>query len=302
MQELQPPERQRWIEARRQHEAQARIRLATEYALLRTWDLINDLLAKATKAAGSMGEVFLELLDLHLRVFDEFVGAKALPHAAKRHALSAAIHTASPLDVNLKLFDIMGRIALNGLWLVGADRRSGTLPGRPPERALNLPIHRLADRLCALVASNPALLTPVTDEQVIDIALAFVFVFVAAQGQRWGELKTWISEMVRQLSFSYRGVGGRYPRKFREYSDLADHPRTGQEGYFEEATEGSVLLPTLAFWAAALGEDEALATLSLLRGRPYTLELKGSGFRFQFRLGVHDRPTAFAEKDGVRER
>jgi hypothetical protein len=167
------------------------------------------------------------------------------------------------LDVNLKLFDIMGRIALNGLWLVWADRRSGTLSGHPPTRGLHNPIHKLADRLCGLVAANPALLTPVADEQVIDIALAFLF--LAAEGARWEELKTWISELVRRAAFSYRAAGGRYPCVFREYGDLADHPENRREGYFEEATAGSVLLPTLAFWAAALDEGQALATLARLR-------------------------------------
>jgi len=236
--------------------------LASEFALLRVWDMAKNLLTKGTKASEDMGLILSELVDLHLQVWEEFIGKKVLPHAGKLHALSAAIRTASPLDVNLKLFDVMGRIALHGLWLVWADARSGDLPRPPPERSRDPRINMLADKLCALVATNPALLTPVADEQVIDLSLGFMF--LAAHGGRWGDLRVWVSELVSRSDFSYRSHG-RFPCVLRGYADLAEHPRADKDGYLKEVTQASVLLPTLAFWAAALGEGEALEVLAHLK-------------------------------------
>src|SRR3546814_13382808 len=43
---------------------------------------------------------------------------KILPHADVRHALSSAVGSSASLDVNLKLFELVGRLALRGLWMV----------------------------------------------------------------------------------------------------------------------------------------------------------------------------------------
>ena len=236
--------------------------LASEYVLLRFWGFAKDLLAVHTRVSEDAGLILLELVDLHLNVWDEFIGKKVLPHAGNHHAISAAIRTASPLDVNLKLFDIMGRIALRGLWLVWADGQSRDLPGSRPKRNRDPRIGVLAHKLCALIAANPALLTPVADEQVIDLSLGFML--LAAHGGLLGALRGWVSELVKRADFSYR-TGGRFPCALRDYAELAGHPRTDRVGYLEEVTQGSVLLPTLAFWAAAFGDGKALEILARLK-------------------------------------
>ena len=48
---------------------------------------------------------------------------------------------------------------------------------------------------------------------------------------------------------------------FEDYRDLAEHPRD-EPGYREEATTGSILLPTLAVWAAITGDSEILGALA----------------------------------------
>jgi hypothetical protein len=237
--------------------------LSSEYVLLRLWHLAKDLFPKGTGASEDMGLILSELVDLHLEVWDEFIGRKVLPHAERFHALSAAVRTASPLDVNLKLFDLMGRIALHGLWLVWINSPSDDLPR--PIRAANRDsrIDNLAAKLCALIAANPALLTPIADEQIIDLSLGFLF--LAVHGGHLRDLQVWISELVKRANFSYRGHG-RFPCALRGYAELAEHPRTDRDNYLQEVTPGSVLLPTLAYWAAALGDVKALDTLARLKG------------------------------------
>lgn len=105
-------------------------------------------------------------------------------------------------------------------------------------------------------------MTPIADEQVIDLSLGFMF--LAAHGGRLDDLQAWISELVRRMDFAYRSRG-RFPCTLRGYAELAEHPHADQDGYLEEVTQASVLLPTLAFWAAALGDVEALRTLARLK-------------------------------------
>ena len=236
--------------------------LATEYALLRVWELTKDLLAQETAVSEDLGIVISELVNLHHQVWQEFIGKKVLPHAGKLHALSAAVRTASPLDVNLKLFDLMGRIALQGLWLVWTEGRSIDLPGPRSSLLRDASIENLADRLCSFVAANTALFTPIADEQVIDLTLGFMF--LAAHGNRWNDLRAWVAQLVQHADFAYRSRG-RYPCARRNYAELAEHPRSDIDGYFEEATQSSVLLPTLAFWAAAVGDVSSLTILARLK-------------------------------------
>ena len=233
--------------------------LSSELALLRVWDLGREVLARNDRSSEPFGTVLSELVDLHLRIWDELVGRKALPHAGSLHALSAAVRTASPLDVNLKLFDLLGRVALRGLWELWIDARGGSLsPVRG--RARGKAADHVAERLCAMVACNTALMSPIADEQVTDLALAFTF--LAAHGRRWVDLRAWITEMVRRIGFSYASRGS-YPCIYSDYPALAEHPGD-TEGYFERATAGSVLLPTLAFWSAGVGAVEALDAIASL--------------------------------------
>ncbi len=231
---------------------------SSELALLWVWDFAWRLLARNDSSSEPMGTVLLELLDLHLRIWDELFGLKVLPHAGSRGALSAAVWTASSLDVNLKMFEVMGCVALNGLWRLWEESCGADLSScKALQRGQT---DKIADALLAMVASNQILLSPVSEDQAVDLALAFTF--LAAHGRRLGNLREWIVGLVRRLDFSYR-MGGRYPCVFTDYADLAVHPKR-PEGYFEEATKGSVLLPTLAFWASALGTDEASEKLSKL--------------------------------------
>ncbi len=237
--------------------------LSSELSLLRVWDLGRDILARDDRTSEPMGTVLSELVDLHLRIWEELVGRKVLPHVGSRHALSAAVRTASPLDVNLRLFDLLGRVAMRGLWQLWIDARCGRLSpaqGRVSQGTADL----VADRLCAMVAHNEALMSPISDSQVVDLALAFTF--VAAHGGHLGNLRAWMAELVRRVDFSYLSRG-RYPCLFDDYSALSEHPGDA-EGYFERATAASVLLPTLAFWSAALGAAEPLNVLAALAAGP----------------------------------
>jgi hypothetical protein len=117
----------------------------------------------------------------------------------------------------------------------------------------------MAGQICALVTCNPALLSPVTEDQVVDLALAFMF--LAAQGKSIDALKSWIQQVIKRARYAFLSHKS-YPCVFRDYADLAEHPRDKTDDYRRAATAASVLLPTLAFWTAALGDIETLKALA----------------------------------------
>ena len=59
---------------------------------------------------------------------------------------------------------------------------------------------------------------------------------------------------------AYR-ANDRYPCVFTDYRDLVDHPRDSHD-YRRDATSGSLLIPTLAVWAALTEDTGTLGVLA----------------------------------------
>lgn len=225
--------------------------LASELAILMAWNLIRDEVEKSTKASQEIGAAFADLVNLHFLVWDELIGRKILPFLDKEHALSNAVNSASPVDVNLKLFEAMGRIAMRGLWHLWS-KGGDTLPASKedwdcPEAAA------LAQQLVFLVRNNPILLTPIKDEQSIEIGLVLVFLTMLGDWDRAaGNLA---DEVIHRTMFAFRS-NGRYPTIYGDYRSLLVHPREKTDEYRAAQTKGSTLYPLLSLWASSFGGEE----------------------------------------------
>ena len=246
--------------------------LASERAILQVWELLKSDIARGGKTAASAGEVINELTNLHFAIWDELFEAKILPHAGVRHALSSAVGSPASLDVNLKLFDMIGRLAMRGLWLIWElspasgpvlldDDYLSSLP--QAFKTSSMDTVKQIDRLCHLmmqiVSNNRALLSPLADWQAIDIALAFTL--LACRPNAHGAIDEWAEELAKRSIFAFN-VHGRYPITSHSYWDLVDHPSERTEEYRSANTEGSILFPMLALWAAARGKRELFDELA----------------------------------------
>jgi hypothetical protein len=232
--------------------------LSSELALLHTWHALRSMLAVPGKPAETAGEVLQHLLDLHFQIWDELVGGKILPHCGELHAVSAAVWSQSPLDVNLKLFEMLGRLALRGLWLLWAEPVSDALPAPCSGPLLQSRMRTIVERVVALIAANSTLLSPIRDDHAIELTLAFMLLS-ALEGNAEA-----IRDCLREISARYEHtytMHKRYPCIFKDYRDLADHPKPTEE-YRAGATAGSALLPTLALWASGTANFEALKILA----------------------------------------
>lgn len=239
---------------------------ASELALLEVWQLLKGDLARSSKASEAASLVMNELIELHFTIWDALFEAKILPSAETRHALSTAVESHASLDVNLKLFELVGRLALRGLWLVWqlapptgpVVLNNDYLKTLPPvmtdsTRDTVQRIDGLCAKLMAIVSNNRALLSPIGDWQAIDIGLAFTM--LACRPGAHGAIDEWAEELAKHSMFAFT-VHGRYPITSRSYWDLVDHPSDRSDDYRKESTEASILYPMLALWAAARGKQD----------------------------------------------
>lgn len=245
---------------------------ASERALLEVWQLLKGDIARGGKTAEAAGFVLNELIELHFTIWDELFEAKILPHADVRHALSSAVGSHASIDVNLKLFELVGRLALRGLWFVWQLSPQGGPAVLSNDYLASLPsmlteatklyvkrIDRLCQKLMQIVSNNRALLSPIGDWQAIDIGLAFTL--LACRPGAHGAIDEWAEELTKRCIFAF-DVHGRYPTTSQSYWDLVDHPSERSDEYRQNATEGSILYPMLALWAAARGKQEMFDELA----------------------------------------
>jgi hypothetical protein len=233
---------------------------ASEWAIICTWSMVrkqfgNQTTTKTRKLA--LG-VLDQLIKLHLLIAMEYLEKKIFPYVNKRHALSTAVRSQSSLDVNLKLFEVLGRIGLTGLWL-------HWLGEKDKENFGDVAITKCRDYALSglqLIKNNPSLNLPVTDQQNTNICL-FLQLAMEVRESHF-EASKWLSEIAKRYDFSMR-TQGKYPTVYSEYRDLVDHPRTQTDAYFKEATSASVLLPILSSWMWVLGAKEELRLLVKLK-------------------------------------
>jgi len=231
---------------------------ASELTILHCWKLLRPDLGKNSKASHQSGEIFSEIVNLHFAIFDELVSEKILPHVDKLHAISTAVGSASPVDVNLKLFDLVSRIALHGLWKLWLSSGDAALPS-VSEDCDDETIGELSQKLVLLIRNNPALLSPMQDSQSIDVALVLIFFTMQKGWQKAAE--NWVKALAQQIIFAFR-THARYPTIHNSYRELLYHPRERTDEYRNEQTAGSTLIPLLSLWATNLGDCETSRELS----------------------------------------
>lgn len=233
----------------------------SELALLHVWELLKPFIGKKGAQAAAVGSALRQLVILHTIVAGLFFERKILPYVTQQHALSFAVNSGEPTDVNLKMFDTLGRLALAGHWMVCLGR----LGGRDLNAEQIAGVRKHVTHGFSLIANNPSLLLPVMDEQAIELAL---FLALAVQmGHVNAEIRSWLAEMVRRLRMTVLRHG-RYPAALTDYADLLAHPKAQTDEYRQEVTPGSVLIPTLFAFVAALKDLESIASLEELIAGP----------------------------------
>ncbi|WP_027601764.1 MULTISPECIES: hypothetical protein [Pseudomonas] len=233
---------------------------ASERVILLAWEHIKVHIdaKQQKKIADDMGNTFALLVDLHFQIWDEFLGEKILPYVHVRHGISAAVNTSTSVDISLKLFETLGRIAQRGLWLLWQISGDDTVPQRCLKTDAGDPsifdeAANLALKIRHLISNNPILLSPIADEQSIDIGVALTFLSMM---EKWHPLAiNYCDHLLENYRFTYWTHNG-YPTIDASYRNLISHPRESTDTYREDQTKGSTLIPLLMAWATSRGETK----------------------------------------------
>lgn len=223
-----------------------------ELTLLHAWSVFKLHIDKDNRTARAMQDALLSIFTAYERICSEFLGVNVLPYADKRHAVSSAVRGSCSVDVNLKVFDLLGRLGVDALWAFWGiqlcpEDESTAREEMPSEIRIYL------EAIRALINNNPALLLPVKDEQAIDISIALLA--LAIDGGNRNFILSWLREMLARARFAYK-AHSRYPSVLRSYTQLLGHPRKQDEDYRKNVTSGSILYPLIALWAALLKDEQ----------------------------------------------
>lgn len=234
--------------------------LASEFTLLHAWSILRLYAENDNKTARAVQAAFSSVFTVYNQICIEFLGKNVLPYANKLHAVSSAMRGACSLDINLKLFDLLGRLGVAGTWAYWVAIRSSN---QEEKDAMLDEAQMYAEAVMNLIHNNPALLLPIKDDQAIDIHIAVSL--LAIDGRNQSFITGWIDEILERARFSYE-ANLAYPCVLDTYSDLLEHPKSRDSDYRENATSASILYPTIALWAALLDDDDTFSKVATMKG------------------------------------
>mgnify|MGYP003637498503 CR=1 FL=1 len=231
---------------------------ACELALMHAWDAVRRCPEQKRKRRAERIEIFDNIVSLYLTVSQKFLIEKVGPYARKIHALSASVRSRSALDVNLSLFETLGRMALLGHWHHAIGCRADG-----EEQIAHLAMRDEAlDLVVSMINNNHTLLSPVKDDHQIEIGM--VMLLAQACG-RLPSLDGYLREIASRMSYRYIRRS-HWVTCIRDYRHLAQHPVDCGDTYFKKSTIGSVLVPFILVGLERLGAEDELAELQKVVG------------------------------------
>lgn len=232
--------------------------LSAERLILYSWEIVKLSTSKTSADAKKIKDVFKSLIFLYLSISESYYN-KILPHLNSLHAVSNAVRGNCDVDINLKLFDIIGRISLFGIWLEWCFTRMHA--HSPSSETLNdsFKIYtEVSESIKKLIINNPLLFHPFKDDQAIDIGLTSFYLL--QQDSNDIDLLSWLSGIVQTINGAF-SHNRKYPSNIHDYLELVLHPEDDSDNYRQSVTKGSILYPLLAFFAFVFKNDEMIVTI-----------------------------------------
>ncbi|MCG9752069.1 hypothetical protein L1D54_16450 [Vibrio brasiliensis] len=224
--------------------------LSSEQALLLAWDKAKEHYTGRNKVSKSFDSIF----ETYHQITDCYVDQCLIPYVGLKYALSHAVQSPSSIDVNIKLFDVLGRLSVKGHWVLDALIKSYTVT--PPtdgesqeQELLRLRLREITKSINLLVVNNPLLLSPYKDSQAIDLALALTLLSNNSELDEF--VKSWLSEVVNMCMFAF-GSNGMYPIVYNSFEKLLEHKNKDRTDatYKIKVTEASILYPLLTVFCS----------------------------------------------------
>lgn len=228
---------------------------ASEAAMLYAWHSGKEFAGKKSKSGKEILGIIDQFIHLHMIISTDIIENKFQPFSEKLHALSRAVNSATSVEVNLSLFETLGRIGAFGLW--NYSYAESASDDKQKEYFLKR-AHETLNTGIKTINNNPTLFSPLRDDHAIEI---MIFMLLAQACKAIHSVKGWIEELSSRCVFAVKSRSY-YPTPKIDYADLIYHPRNESDEYFQEATCSSILYPVLACWLIRSGSDGALLNLT----------------------------------------
>lgn len=225
----------------------------SELGMLFCWNTIRkrEQKKRPTKHDKTLMFVLDQFLKLYLTASEMYFEKTAYAHGRTLHALSVAVRSREPVDVNLAMFELLGRLAMRGIW---TDLFSRGLPEADPDfsRSLAESTNHTLDTMVSVINSNPTLSSPIRDDHMIEIALVM---YLAQLTRSESRFLPWLKSISYRTTFALI-TNSQYPTCLRDYADLLAHPESSDQSYLDEACVGSILYPYVYFWMQYVANEK----------------------------------------------
>lgn len=233
--------------------------LASEVCILSCWEMIRKLKKNAEK--DKINNVFEKIKDQYLTLNEEYLIKKASPLCGIKNGITSGIYPPCKFAINFKVYDLIGRYAMYGLWLVWKSRIEHENSYHTDEENIKK-IRHLQKSLENIIVNNPSAHLPFKDDNSIELALASFFLML---DDNYTELtKSWIAEIIERAEFTLK-VGRNYSRTLFRYAEFLEVNNSTE--YKNEVTKASVLYALLAYLSTLLNSPESYQCLQDIKNK-----------------------------------
>lgn len=217
-----------------------------EYFQLLLWEYVKRAKGKKIVGGKEIRSVLASSLQV-VRLCQARYLSKFDPLSGGRYHLSFVVPGHSILNVNLRLFDLLGRAASFGLANVLLLRQLEQ-SGQDDVSASKILIDRMRQFIAGMIKNNPTLQFPVQDDFCIEVSLTAHFLALTGE---LNLLHWWLYHMVDNMNASMQ-VSQPFMCVFKDCSRLVEFSRN-PVSCKETALPSSEMIPTIAVIALSLG-------------------------------------------------
>jgi len=224
----------------------------SELGIFLCWNIVRSQPKRKcpTKHDRELNVLLNQFVNLYLACSECYLEKIAYQHAHKLHALSVSVQSIEAVDVNLALFELLGRLAIRGIWTSFlAEKITNTESDFL--HYLRKSTQRTLDTLVHLINSNPTLNSPFKDDHMIEIALVM---YLAQMTDTVSRFEPWLISVANNTTIALM-LNKNYPICKTDYHDLLNHPSSAEQAYRDDVCAGSILYPYLFFWLHRFGNE-----------------------------------------------
>lgn len=247
-----------WIWSRNENNTESAY-VSSEFVILHTWNLYKKYIGKKIRGNCPVYQQLISLIMLHMRISEEYIQRAVIPLSQEKYLLSSSIGLSS-VDVNIKLFDILSRISLLGVWNFWLYQRVN----EEHKDFLTNRHYELTNLVWDVIVNNSSLYSPYMDNQIIDISIAMIFLN-SSKDINTNNMIEWLNQVIDNCAFCLNQKRS-YITTINNYRDLIDFiDFSGVGNKFEKLTSASVFYPYLFLFLSQLKDDLGTSRISSIK-------------------------------------